>query len=143
MWRCLCAHTLPCLTVAVMAAHVSAQPAQNAESLVLREPVRIAFYEQAPRAMARGMRTAVNGRCDELRGSGAKAHPWYCSSVGLRFFREVNVLGDRYKTGLACSQESVTPNLRFYTEDMFNGDDVQCVYIAYDAKSKRHIVDDH
>jgi hypothetical protein len=31
------------------------------------------------------------------------------------------VLGDRYRTGLACDENIITPNLAFYTEDMFVG----------------------
>ena len=88
------------------------------------------------------MRSAVNKRCGSPTRLSSTAGSWYCSGVRLRFFWEVNVLGDRYRTGLTCDENSVTPNLRFYTEDMFIGDDIQGVYVAYDVKSKRHVVDE-
>ena len=58
----------------------------------------------------------------------------------LGFFRAVNVLGTRYKNGLAGDEEQVAP-LRFYTEDVL-GDDERWVFVAYNPETKRHFVVD-
>jgi hypothetical protein len=120
----------------VLTAQALGQPAENAEIVLYSYP-RIAFYEPAPRAMATSMRNAVKQRCGSSRHS-----EWYCSGVRLRFLREVNVLGDRHRTGLACDPDTVTPDLRFYLEDMFRGEDTRCVYVAYDVRKKRHVIDE-
>lgn len=121
----------------VLAVSAHAQPA--ASEIVFYSLPRTAFYELAPRAMASSMRNAVKQQC--LRPTRSEnASSWYCSDVSLRFFREVSVRGERRKTGLACHPDTVTPNLRYYTEDMFLGDDVRCIFVAYDVKTKRHFL---
>jgi hypothetical protein len=124
--------------ISLVAGPVLGQPAAN--TFVHYEQVRIAFYEAAPRAMARSMRGAVSQRCRIQATAEPNASLWYCSGDSLLFLRGVNILGDRYRTGFACD-ESAMPEFRFYTEDMFVGDEIQCVFIAYDVKSKLHMVD--
>ena len=114
--------------------------AQSADSeIVFYSLPRTAFYEWAPRAMASSMRDAVSQQCRRPTRSQTTAS-WYCSGLGLSFFRDVSVLGERRKTGLACDPNTITPNLRYYTEDMFLGEDVRCVFVAYDVKTKRHFL---
>jgi hypothetical protein len=71
--------------------------------------------------------------------TGVKAQ-WFCDTEGVRFFRGVDVLGNRQRTGLVCGSERVTPNLRYYTEDMF-GEDAGCVPIAYEVATRRHVLE--
>jgi hypothetical protein len=120
------------MVLAVSAHAQSADP-----EIVLYSLPRTAFYEWAPRAMASSIRDAVLRHCRRSTPSAATGG-WYCSDLSLSFFRDVSVLGERRKTGLACDPNTVTPNLRYYTEDMFHGEDVRCVFVAYDAKTKRH-----
>jgi hypothetical protein len=123
--------------MAVLAVSAQAQPADS--EIVHYSLPRTAFYEWAPRAMASSMRDAVKQQCrrptrSETTGS------WYCSDVRLSFLRDVSVLGERRKTGLACHPNTVTPNLRYYTEDMLLGEDVRCIFVAYDVKTRRHFL---
>ena len=124
-------------TTMVLAVSAHAQPADS--EIVLYSLPRTAFYEWAPKAMASSLRDAVKRQCrrptrSETTGS------WYCSDASLSFFRDVSVLGERRKTGLACDPNTVTPNLRYYTEVMFLGAHVRFVFVAYDAETKRHFL---
>jgi hypothetical protein len=124
-------------TMVVLEVSAHAQPADS--EIVLYSLPRTAFYESAPRAMASSMREAVKQHCRRPTRSEATVS-WYCSDVSLRFFRDVSVLGEQRKTGLACDSNTLTPNLRYYTEDMFLGEDVRCVFVAYDVETKRHFL---
>ena len=133
----------PCVDGPEMFEHRRTRAPRVADAIVLVEPVRIAFYEAAPRAMAASMRRAVGQRCGTEQQTGQPSRPeaWYCGTgLRLRFLRAVNVLGDRYKTGLACDEQSLTPNLTFYAEDMFD-EGTRCIFVAYDVKAKRHQID--
>ena len=118
---------------------VAGEEASDEGKIVLVSPVRIAFYEAAPSSLAASMRNAVSATCASLkkRPGAVPESPtdrpdiaWLCDGTTLRFLRAVNVLGTKYKTGLVCSEGSVTPNLRYYTEDMFAGE-AQCLFVAY------------
>ena len=107
----------------------------------------MAFYEPAPRTIARSMQRALNERCVArgVAGSAESSEPsslWYCAHKSLKFFRAVDLLGNRLQVGFACREGSVTPNLRYYPADMFGEEDVQCVSLSYYVVSKRHLVED-
>ena len=109
--------------------------------ITLFEPVRIAFLEPAPRVLAASMLDAVRRYCAETRPSGQTVEaPWLCREGSLRYLREVNVLGSRHKTGLVCDAEAVTPNLRYFTPDMFENE-AKCVYVSYNTGTRKHTVD--
>jgi hypothetical protein len=112
MWRFDPFITLAAITAILSGTRALAQPTNSVADLVFPEPVRIAFYEPAPKALATSMRNAVQQRCGVFARSSSSAPSWYCSAVDLRFFRQVNVLGTRYKTGLACAEDSVTVRFR-------------------------------
>lgn len=112
--------------------------------IVLIEPVRIAFLEHAPRALESSMRNAIERKCkneSENRDSPTATPLWYCTETELRFLRQVNVLGNVYNTGLACHPDDLTPNLKYYLEDMFD-DSERCIYVAHDVDTDRHYIDE-
>jgi hypothetical protein len=115
-------HYLIALSSAFLAANVYGGDAVPSD-IVLTEPVRI-------RAHCAGIRA----------GDEAVEAEWLCRADSLRYLREVDVLGSRYKTGVVCSAEAVTPNLRYFTPDMFE-DEERCVYVSYNASSQKHAVD--
>ena len=85
------------LTGAVLAAE-GAIPADV--DVVPIDPVRIAYYEVAPRRVAASMRRAVAADCAKpRRGSSGDAlggvRRWLCDGVADTFLRGVDVLGDR------------------------------------------------
>jgi hypothetical protein len=109
--------------------------------IVLVEPVRIAFLEPAPRVLAASMRDAVRRHCAEAHASGETVGTeWLCHEGSLRYLRQVNVLGSRYKTGLVCGVEAVTPNLRYFTPDMFESEP-KCAYVSYNTGTRKHTVE--
>jgi hypothetical protein len=130
------------LATFVGAVTLAGEDAADEAKIVLVSPVRIAFYEAAPSSLAGSMRNAVRATCASLKKSGAVPNPpagrpniaWLCNGTTLRYLRAVNVLGTKYKTGLVCSEGSVTPNLRYYTEDMFT-EESECLFVAYSVKS--------
>jgi hypothetical protein len=133
-------HYLIALSSAFLAANVYGGDAVPSD-IVLTEPVRIAFLEAAPRVVVGSMREAVRAHCAGIRaGDEAVEAEWLCRADSLRYLREVDVLGSRYKTGVVCSAEAVTPNLRYFTPDMFE-DEERCVYVSYNASSQKHAVD--
>ena len=117
---------------------MSAATASSAthDEIVSVGSVRIAFYEAAPPAMETSMRTAVAQACSSTEPA---SWPWLCEGAPLRFLREVNVLGSRYQTGLVCNEEVVTPDLRYYTPDMFE-DEPECQYVSYDVRTSVHLL---
>jgi hypothetical protein len=136
MWRRLRSSALLAATMGALAVSAHGQPADNSE-IVLYSLPRTAFYERVSRAMVSSMRDAVKQQCRHPTRS-EPTDRWYCGDLRLSFFRDVSVLGERRKTGLACDPSTFTPNLRYYTEDMFLG--VRCVFVAYDVKTKRHFL---
>ena len=117
------------------------------EITVVDGPIHFAFYESAPRAIARSMQSAVSERCTALgvgKSSDSSAHttPWFCAGEALQFLRAVSITGDRTRTGVACRKGAVMPNLRYYPGDMFTNN-VQCVALSYDEHSRRHTIDDY
>jgi len=113
----------------------------TASDIVLVEPVRIAFLEPAPRVLAASMRDAVRRHCAETHASGETVETqWLCHEGSLRYLREVNVFGSRYKTGLVCGVEAVTPNLRYFTPDMFENE-AKCAYVSYNTGTRKHSVE--
>ena len=135
---------VPLLAVlSFVSALARAQSAPTAsEQIVLVDNVRIAFYEAAPPALAASMRRARDAACTTLRtpssGNQAVAN-WLCGAAHLRYLRAVNVLGTRYRTGFVCRTDSVTPNLRYYTADMFENT-AGCMAISYSDKTKRLVI---
>jgi hypothetical protein len=128
------------LSLALQAATVFGNDAASSD-IVLVEPVRVAFLEPAPRVLAASMRDAVRRHCAETHASGETVEaPWLCREGSLWYLREVNVLGSRHKTGLVCSSEAVTPNLRYFTPDMFEND-AKCAYVSYNTGKRTHTVD--
>jgi hypothetical protein len=63
-----------------------------------------------------------------------------CEQVRLRFFRSVDVVGHRSRSGVVCRADEVTPNLRYYTYDMFDGN-AGCASVSYDYETKRPTVE--
>jgi hypothetical protein len=123
------------MTIGVLVTGAAASSATLAD-VVLGDEVRIAFYESAPPSMETSMRSAVTHACDSTESG---SWTWLCGGAPLRFLREVNVLGDRYETGLVCSEEVVTPDLRYYTPDMFE-DEPECQYVGYDFRTSVHLL---
>ena len=101
--------------------------------------VRVAFYERAPTALASSMSTAVKRNCRETTASVTRPE-WLCTGKGLVYLRAVNVLGSALKVGFACDSEGVTPNLRYFTEDMLTSNE-NCVVVTFDASTGKHSVD--
>ena len=136
------------LATLVGAVALAAEESPDEAKVVLVAPVRIAFYEAAPSSLAGSMRTAVRATCASLRkpatGPNAAADrpdiAWLCNGTPLRYLRAVNVLGTKYKTGLVCSEGSVTPNLRYYTEDMFT-EESECLFVAYSVTSRLNSIE--
>jgi hypothetical protein len=112
----------------------------GAQDVVLQTEPRVAFYEAAPRSLAASMKKAVERYCggDAIRR--AEQVAWLCAETPLRCFRGVDVLGNKQRTGLTCESKAVTPNLRYYTEDMFN-EESHCAPLAYLADTGSHEVD--
>jgi hypothetical protein len=109
-------------------------------TIVLIDEVRVAFHENAPRAMIASMRRAVDLECKAgVRTEPEEVNAWLCNGSPLHFVRGVDVLGNEQKTGMVCSDEGITPHLRYYTEDMFT-DNPQCLPIWYSTKSKTHFM---
>jgi hypothetical protein len=127
-------HAVALAVVSLLAAVAAAGAAPD--DVVLADDVRIAFYEAAPGSMETSMRNAVDEACS---ATDPASWAWLCAGEPLRFLREVNVLGARYQTGLVCSEEVVTPDLRYYTPDMFE-DELLCQYVAYDARASTHLL---
>jgi hypothetical protein len=131
--------------VVIACTSYSARP--DGETVVLRHEVRIAFYEAAPRDLVASMRRAVDTvgatrRRLDAPGSDAPAETqWLCDGTRVRFLRAVNVLGDRYRIGFVCRFDSVTPNLRYYTGDMF-ADSTGCIPISYSSKTNHNVVNE-
>jgi hypothetical protein len=117
------------------------------EITIVDGPIRFAFYEAAPRAIARSMQNAVSERCTVLglgksSAASVRTTPWFCAGEVLQFFRAVSQTGDRTRTGVACRKGAVMPNLKYYPDDTFTKYDVQCVVLSYDERSRRHTIDD-
>jgi len=140
---------LPGVAIAVLAALTQSAHSQGKleEITVVDGPIRFAFYEAAPRAIARSMQSAVSERCTALgvgksSESSAPTRPWFCACEALQFFRVVRMTGDRTRTGVACRKGAVTPNLRYYPDETFTKYNPQCVVLSYDERSRRHRIDD-
>jgi hypothetical protein len=128
-----------CLILCLAATNGMAQD-KSAGEIVLIDEVRIAFYETAPQRMAASMRKAVESECKRRLGTGAKVESdWLCNAKTLYFVRGVDVSGGKRMTGLVCSEEGITPNLRYYTEDMFT-DEPQCMPVWYSTKTRAHFM---
>jgi hypothetical protein len=118
------------LSLCALASSLPAAAGDSLSDIVFIEPVRIAFYELAPRSIAASMRRTVKDAC------AAHAQPdWLCGGGPLSFFRGVNVLGNHYTTGFVCEGER-GGNVKYYMEDTFSDD--SCLYLCYDGKKKRH-----
>jgi hypothetical protein len=110
---------------------------------------RNAFYEHAPRSVVALMRAAVKEECmrasppapndPKANATQQTTRTWLCGPTPLVFFRAVNVRGDKLTSGFACHPEGMTPNLRYFTEDMFAGNE-ECVYVGCDGETGKHFV---
>jgi hypothetical protein len=128
-----------CLILCLAATNGMAQE-KPADEIVLIDEVRIAFYEKVPERMAASMRKAVESECKRRLGTGPEVESdWLCNGESLYFVRGVYVSGSKRMTGLVCSEEGITPNLRYYTEDMFT-DEPQCMPVWYSTKTKAHFM---
>ena len=107
-----------------------------ADGVALYNAVRVAFYESAPESIAASMRAALGEACSATHRPGPD-RAWLCAGKSLRFFRGVDVLGHQQKTGFACDVENVTPDLRYYTEDML-AENPGCEFLSFDAKANKH-----
>lgn len=124
-----------------MAGVASADPPTHTQEITLADPVRVAFYEAAPAALSAAMRRARDVACKDFRGSSTQTTAsWLCDGTPLRYLRAVNVLGTKYVTGFVCRSGDVTPNLRYYTADMFE-DGAACLPVSYSDKTKRNVVE--
>jgi hypothetical protein len=126
-----------------LAAGAGAQPPENptfefSETLL----VRVAFYEKAPAGIAVSMRKAVKRQC---AASGrpqlsAAQLEWLCAGRHLNFLRSVNVLGQRQSVGFVCNDDGISPNMKYFLDDMF-ADNPDCVFVAFNAKTNEHFLD--
>ncbi len=128
-----------CLILGLAATNGMAQD-KPANTIVPIDEVRIAFYEKAPSAMIASMRKAVESECKHHPDSGLEVESaWLCGGEALHFVRAVDVVGNKRMTGLVCSEEGVTPNLKYYTEDMF-ANEPQCKPVWYSTKTHAHFM---
>jgi hypothetical protein len=151
------------LLAATAAGAVASQPTRGDASIEFIEPVRVAFYERAPRDVAASMRAAVVRECaarrrrdgphddhkprvpenagddDEEAPRGAQSI-WICDGSLLDFLRGVDVLGNLQQTGFVCNQNGVARNMRFFLQDMLMNNRY-CVFVFFDAKANKHFLD--
>jgi hypothetical protein len=115
--------------------------------LVLVHEVRIAFYIAARPKTAASMGRAVTEACvarptvksasDASAAAASTTRAWLCAGGHLYYLRAVNVLGDKYQIGYVCA--NVSPDIKFYTPDMFL-ENRECVVVTFDARTNRHSI---
>jgi hypothetical protein len=136
-------------TLAVLSSVRTAQPAPtDTQEVIIADEVKIAFYEAAPRSLLESMQRAKDETCEAFGRSSTPSKSetqqplvtWLCDGTPLRYFRAVNLLGSKYRSGLVCRMDSVTPNLRYYTVDMFSNN-AGCLGVSYIEETKRNEIE--
>jgi hypothetical protein len=138
------------LTTSVAVAQVAEQKPSGAVELtevVIADRYRTAFYEVAPRSVAKSMKRAVEHVCAERqrRNSPKSLTPshesetgWLCNKSRLRFFRDVDVMGGKWEGGFVCSEDAVGKNLKFLIDAMAENDLTSCVQSLFDDNAGSH-----
>jgi hypothetical protein len=123
---------------------VEAVRAQPTEEIVLAHELRTAFYERAPKSLARAMSSAVVAWCSAGRNeSGERAASWLCRGQKLVYFRSVYVSGGKGAHGLVC-EDNGTSSLRYFGMDLVADviGDRSCVPAEFDGSRYELYVDE-
>lgn len=133
------------LVVALYAVVVgAAAQSTSREEIVLADPVRAAYYEAAPRAVAASMRRAALHSCASRAGAVSRSgdiYRWLCDGTHLAFLREVDVLGNKLKIGFVCQHEWA--NLKYYVDEQIAlaVEEARCVTVWFNVDANSHFLD--
>jgi len=145
---------LPTIALVVAASVGVAHPAEqkpggNVEltEVVIADRYRTAFYEIAPRSVAKSMKMAVDHVCAErqrrnlsksLMPSYESETDWLCNQSKLRFYRDVDISGYKWPRGFVCSEEAIGEDLKYLIDAIAENNLTSCVEVRYDSNSESH-----
>jgi hypothetical protein len=119
--------------------------AEPSEEIVLVHELRTAFYEHAPKSLARAMSSAVVAWCSAGRSEPIeRALSWLCRGQKLVYFRSVYVSGGKGPHGLVC-EDNGTSSLKYFGMDLVADviDDRSCVPAEFDgSRYKLYVAED-
>ena len=141
--RLLTALTVLVVPVTALGDDKEAQTPELGE-VIVADRIRGAFYEDAPRSVARSMKKAVSVACADAKENPPKdkdGNPIdiapLCDGRPIRYLREVLISGEKLEEGYICLAEDFE-RFKYFPIDM--PAESGCVNVSYDYESKTHSI---
>ncbi|MCP5146349.1 MAG: hypothetical protein H6978_16180 [Gammaproteobacteria bacterium] len=126
------------LIFAIVLSGLLVAEAARGQDVVIADELRTAYFERAPRGLARSMSKAVSEWCStDSGGPEAEAVGWLCQHTKAMYFRSVYINGERGFHGLVCRTMD-SPRFKYVGMDVVEESlvDGECVPVerGYDAE---------